>query len=238
MHTFVCDSEEIQYKIQLYYHGYVDAPRTATSSYMDRRMHLDKLRHQWVITEPTQNGRLYLSSTFYVLEGGLFAMLGRSSNCFFITRNQGPSRGIGPLAWKTPSLDFKILTFGMDPTVNLLAVFGVTEMWVDYSSSMKFRLVTRTLNRDKKHVMQIHLLTLTDCTPCPLAALPVFRFSGFPDHRYIQDAWSKILISGPWLGLTWREVLDSNWERLLIWNWKSGNICLVWSYLNVLRNRS
>jgi len=72
----------------------------------------------------------------YILEGGVSAMLDRSSNLFLITCNQGPSRGITPLSWKTPSLDFKILTFGMDPTVNLLAVFGITETCVDHPSSM------------------------------------------------------------------------------------------------------
>jgi hypothetical protein len=128
MHTFICDSEEIQYKIQLYYHGYVDATRTATSSYRDRRMQLDNFRGKWVATEPTENGRLYLYSTFYVLEGGVFAMLVCSSNSFFIVRGQGPSRGIAPLSWQTPSLDFKVLTFGMDPTANFLAVFGMMEM--------------------------------------------------------------------------------------------------------------
>ena len=231
MHAFICDSEEIQYKIQLYYHGYVDASRTVAPSYTDRRVQLDKFRAQWLATEPTENRRMYLYSTLYVLEGGVFAMLSHSSNSFLITRTQGPSRGIRPLSWETPDLNFKILTFGIDPTVNLLAVFCMIEMWVDRSSSMSSRPVTNIPNRDKKCVAQIRLLTITDCTPCPLAALPVLRYPGFPDCRHIQDSWSKLLISGPWLGLTWREVLDSNWERLSIWNWKSGNVRLVWNSL-------
>lgn len=144
MHLFVCDSEEIQYKIQLYYHGYVDAPRTTMSSHTDRRARLANFRRRWVTTEHVQDGRLYLSSTFYVLESGVFVMLGRSTNRFFITRSQGPSRGIGPLSWKTPSLDFEILSFGVDPTINLLAVFGVTAMCVDLSRSMQSNLVTST----------------------------------------------------------------------------------------------
>ena len=130
MHTFVCDSEEIQYKIQLYYYGYVDAPRTPTSSSANRRTQLSRFGRQWIVTESTRNERLYLFSTFYTLESGVFVMFGCSSNCFFITRTQGPSRGISPLSWKTPSLDFDILTFGVDPTVNLLVVFGITKVCV------------------------------------------------------------------------------------------------------------
>lgn len=227
VHALVCGSKEIRYKIRLYYHGYLDAPRTATSSYANRRTQLKDFRRQWVTTEPTQNERLYLSSTSYLLEGGVFAMFFHSSNRFFFTRSQGPSRGIRPLSWMTPSLDFKVLTFGMDPTLNLLAVFGMIEMWVDRSSSTWPHLITSIPNRDKTCFAQIRLLTLTDCTPSPLAALPVLSYPGFPDSRYIQESRSKLSISGSWLGFTWREVLDGNWERLLIWNWKLGNICLV-----------
>jgi hypothetical protein len=238
MHAFVCDSEEIQYKIQLYFHGYVDTPQTRTSSYAERGTQLNMFRRRWVVTESTQNRRLYLSSTFYVLEGGVFAMLGRSSNRFFITRNHGPSRGIRPLSWRTPSLDFKIITFGIDPTVNLLAVFGIAEKCVDRSPSMQSRPLTCILNRDKKWLAEIRLLTLTDCTPCPLAASPMLRYPGFPDCKHIQDSWSRILISGSWLGLTWREVLDSKWERLSIWNWKLGSVCLVRRCLTSFENCS
>ena len=236
MHAFVCSSEEIQYKIQLYYHGYVDATRTITSSYADRRTQLDNFRDQWTVTEPTKNGRLYLYSNFYILEGGVFVMLDHSSDSFFVTRSPGPSRGISSLSWKTPSLNLEILTFGIDPTVNLLAVLGLMEMWVDQSSSMSSRLVTSIPNRDRRCVAHIRLLTLTGCTPCPLAAFPVLTYPGFPDCTRIRDSGSKILISGPWLGLTWREVSDSNWERLCIWNWKSGNVHLVWDYLNSWEN--
>jgi hypothetical protein len=95
---------------------------------------------------------------------------------------------------------------------------------------MSSRLVTSIPNRDERCVAQVYLLTLTDCTPYPLAAFSVLRHPGFPDCRYIHDSCSKLLISGPWLGLTWREVLDGNWERLSIWNWKSGNVHLVRDY--------
>jgi hypothetical protein len=57
--------------------------------FVRRQTHaIGQLQGRRVVTEPTENGRLYLYSKFYVLEGGVFAMLDHSSNSFFIARSQ------------------------------------------------------------------------------------------------------------------------------------------------------